>query len=313
MKLRYLFLCLVVLIPIILFVLLVMFILNGMIPQAPPPGLNLSVSENISPDVGVFVLDNDKNAVTSLGTNEWFFLQQRGLPEGTTYGFRVIDANGYVTMPVYETFTAKTSDWIESNKYYRNLGPGKYIVELLTIKGGDGTVVARTNISIFDTELERAKLEKAVVDNCSRLLDEPVVDANGWSREGKIGECVGKVGTEFRNPDACGLVYPLFNLTMFGYEDCIRGYAITTGDISACDLTGMPKSRGFCKAKATKDWTECRKITCDISCAMEGLETQQDLCIQWYAIENRDAALCNEITSTAYDMKEICLNITGKG
>jgi hypothetical protein len=160
--------------------------------------------------------------------------------------------------------------------------------------------------------LERAKLEKTVRDNCSYLMAEPVVDANGWSREGKIAECVARIAAEFWNPDACGLVYPLFNLTTFGYEDCIRAYALATGDVSACDITGMPKTRGFCKAKATKDWTECRKITCDISCSMEGLDIQQDLCIQWYAIETRNADLCNEITSTAYDMKEVCLNITAK-
>jgi len=305
MKKKYLLLCLV-------FIPLTLFILNGMISFKPPPGLNLSVSDNISPGVGVFVLDNDKNAVTSLGTGEWFFLQQRGLPEGTTYGFRVIDANGYMTFPVYETFTAKSVDWLEQNKYYRDLGPGKYTVEVLTIKGDSGTVVARTNISIFDTELERAKLEQAIRSNCSRLMSEPVVDANGWSRDGKIAECVANIAAESGNPDACNSVYPLFNLTMFGYEDCIRAYALATGDVSACDRTGMPKSRGFCKAKATKDWTECRKVSCDISCAMENLETQQDLCIQWYAIENRDAALCNEIKSEAYGMKGICLNLTAQ-
>jgi len=306
-RLRYLFLCLLV-----VFIPLILFILNGMIPAKLPPGLNLTVSENVSPDVGVFVLDNDKNAVTSLGTGEWFFLQQRGLPEGTTYGFRVIDASGYVSLPVYETFTAKAVDWLEPNKYYRDLGPGKYTVELLTIRGDSGTIVARTNISVFDPMLEHVKLEQAVRVNCSSLMAQPVVDANGWSREGKIAGCVAKIAAESMNPDGCNLVYPLFNLTMFGYEDCIRAYALATGDVSACDLTGMPKSRGFCKAKATRDWTQCRKITCDISCAMESLETQQDLCIQWYAIENRDAALCNEIRSEAYGMKGICLNLTAQ-
>ncbi|MFH0829916.1 MAG: hypothetical protein V1887_02020 [Candidatus Aenigmatarchaeota archaeon] len=305
MKKKYLLLCVV-------FIPLALFILNGMIPATLPPGLNLTVSDGISPGVGVFVLNNDHNAVTSLGTGEWFFLQQKGLPEGTTYGFRVIDANGFVTMPVYETFTAKAVDWVEANKYYRDLGPGKYTVELLTIRGGSGTVVARTSISILDTMLEKAKLEQAVRSNCSRLMAEPVVDVNGWSREGKIAGCVAKIAAEFRNPGACNLVYQLFNSTTFGEEDCIRAYALATGDVSVCDLTGMPKTKGFCKAKATRDWTQCRKITCDISCAMENIDIQQDLCIQWYAIENRDTALCNEIKSTEYGMKGICLNLTAQ-
>jgi len=213
---------------------------------------------------------------------------------------------------VYETFIAKTPDWIESNDYYHNLAPGKYTVEVLTIDGGSGIIVARTNISIVDLDLQLETIGKEVMKNCSRLLGGPVVDVNGRSRDSKIAECVGNITAEFRNPGACRLVYTLFNMTIFGQEDCIRAYAIATGDISACDITGMPKTRGFCKAKATKDWTECRKVSCDISCGSESLETQQDLCIQWYAIENRNTALCNEIKSMEYDMKAICLNITAR-
>lgn len=307
MKRKYLLLCLAVLLP------LALFMLNGMIPRTPPPGLNLTVSDGILPGVGVFILDGDKNAVASLGTGEWFFLQQRGLPEGTVYGYRVIDANGYVTMPVYETFTAKAVDWVEPNNYYRDLGPGKYTVELLTVSGGTGTVVARTSITVLDTMLERAKLERAVRDNCSYLMSQPDVDADGWSRDGKIAGCVAAFAAESGNPDACNLLSQAFNVTsFFGYDDCIRAYAIATGDVSACDLLGMPKSRGFCRAKATGDWRECRRISCDVSCAMESLETQQDLCIQWYAIENRDAALCGEIRSEAYDMKNVCFNMTAQ-
>lgn len=295
---------------IILFIFLIMFFLNGLTPSITPPGLNLSISENISSSIRVFVLDSNKNVVTSIEISEHFFLQQKGLPEGTTYGFRIINMEGNVVMPVYETFTSKTPDWIEQNKYYHNLAPGKYMIELLTVKDSNGTIIARTNLSTFSMEAQRAELEKIIINRCGNLTNEPVVDANGWSREGKIGECGAKAGAELENVDACSILLKLFNITTMGYEECVRAYALTTGDILACDLTGMPKSRGFCKAKATKDWTECRKITCDISCAMEGLETQQDLCIQWYAIENRNATLCNEIKSTAYSMKDICLNLT---
>ncbi|MFH0860511.1 MAG: hypothetical protein V1921_04870 [Candidatus Altiarchaeota archaeon] len=308
MRLKYLFLFIVFAV----LILLLIFFLNGLIPHTTPPGLNLSISENISPDAEVVVLDNDKNVVTSLGTNEWFFLQQRGLPKGTTYGFRVIDEGGNEIMPVYETFVAKAPGWVEQNKYYHNLMPGKYIIELLTIKDDSGAIIARTNLSIFNLEAQHAELEKAIIDNCSYLMSEPIVDADGWSREGKLGECAAKVGAELGNVDACSMSLKAFNLTAIGYEECIRNYAIATGDTSACDLTGMPKSRGFCKAKATKDWTECRKISCDFSCVMEKIETQQDLCIQWYAIENRNASLCNEIKSAAYNMKDICLNLTAK-
>lgn len=296
MRLRYLFLLIVFAV----FVFLSILFLKG-ISNTPPPGLNLSISENISPDVGVFVLDTNKKEILSVDENEFFFLQQRGLPEGTVYGFRVVDVHGEVIKPVYETFTAKTSDWVEQNKYYQYIRPGNQTVELLTIKDDIGTIVARTDLSVFN-------FDRIIRDTCSYLISEPVVDEDGWSRESKIADCVTNIAVKFSKVDMCGWSYRIFNIT--NTDDCIRNYAITTKDTSVCDLTGMPKSKGFCKAKVTNDWTECRKVTCDFSCTMEGLETQQDLCIQWYAIENRNASLCNEIKSTAYNMKEICLNLT---
>jgi len=306
MRLKYIFLSIIFAV----FIFLLIFVINGIIPHAPPSGLELSIYENISPDVNVFVLDNNKKEASSIDMEEWFFFQQRGLPKGTVYGFRVIDEKGYVSMPVYETFIAKTPDWVERNRYYHDLRPSNYTIELLVIENGIGIITARTNLSIFNSYLQRAELEKKIRDNCSHLMAEPLVDRDGWSRESKIARCVTKIAVEQGNIDVCNLLFKLFNAT--NTDDCIRDYAIATGDASVCDHTGMPKSRGFCKAKVTNDWRECRKISCDISCAMEGLETQQDLCIQWYAIENRNASLCNEIKSAAYNMKEICLNITAQ-
>lgn len=292
------------------FVVLSIFFLNGL-RHAPPPGLNLLISENISPNVTVFVLDQFRKTITSVETNDDFFPQQKGLDEGTVYGFRVIDDKGNVSMPVYETFIANAPDWTGwavGKRYYHGLRPSNYTIELLVIKDGTGTITARTNLSSFSSYLRGLELEKTIIDNCGHLMAEPLVDVDGWSRDGKIARCVAKIGVERKSIDPCNLLFKLFNVTNF--DECITGYAITTGDASVCDHTGMPKSRGFCKAKATKDWTECRKVSCDISCAMEGLETQQDLCIQWYAIENRNASLCNEIKSAAYNMKEICMNLT---
>lgn len=93
------------------FIFLIIFFLNGLVPSTQPPGLNLSVSENISSGVNVFVLDQLRNVIKSVETNERFFPQQKGLPEGTVYGFRVVDKEGDVSLPVYETFTANAPDW----------------------------------------------------------------------------------------------------------------------------------------------------------------------------------------------------------
>jgi hypothetical protein len=296
MRLKYLFLSVFF----VIFIVLSIFFLRG-ISYNPPPGLNLSISENISPDIGVFILDNNNKEIVLIDENDFFFFQQRGLPKGKFYGFRVVDEHGEVIKPVYETFTAKTSDWVEQNKYYHHIRLGNQTLELLTIEGNIGTIVARTKLSVFN-------FDRIIRDTCSYLISEPIIDKDGWSRESKIAECVTNIAVKFGKVDMCGRSYKIFNIT--NTDDCIRNYAITTKDTSVCDLTGMPKSRGFCKAKVTNNWIECRKISCDISCAMESLETQQDLCIQWYAIENRNASLCNEINSQAYSMKEICFNLT---
>ncbi|PJA22185.1 hypothetical protein COX58_02705, partial [archaeon CG_4_10_14_0_2_um_filter_Archaea_38_6] len=253
-----------------------------------PDGFELNVSESILPDVSVYVLDSNKNVINSIDQNEFYFIQQRGLPEGTIYGFRVVGVHDEVILPVYETYTARTLDWVEANNYYLNIKPGNQTIEVLTINDSNGVIVARTNILVYN-------FESIVIDRCGNLTNEPVVDADGWSREGKIGRCVSNIAVEFRKVNVCDKLYGIFNDTGAGYGECLLNYAIITGDVSACEHAGMPKSRGFCKAKVAGDWTECRKITCDISCAMESLETQQDLCIQWYAIETRNASLCNEI------------------
>jgi len=301
MRLKYIFLSVVFVVFILLLIFLIfLFVSNS--KNYNPNGFELNISESIQPNVKIYILDDNKNIMSVIDENEFFFIQQRGLPLGTVYSFRVVSERGEVLKPVYETHTARGDDWVEANHYYLQIRPGNQTIEVLTINGKEGVVVARTNILVFN-------FESMVMDKCSNLTNEPIVDADGWSRESKIGKCISTIAAEFGKANVCSKLR-LFNDTGVIYEDCIRNYAITTSDISACELLGMPKSRGFCKAKVTKDWTECRKISCDISCSMEGLETQQDLCIQWYAIENRNESLCNEIKSTSYNMKEICLNLT---
>jgi len=306
MRLKHIFLSILL----VIFMVLLIFFFRGL-SYAPPPGLNLSISENISPNVTVFVLDQFGTTITSIETNDDFFPQQKGLEEGTVYGFRVIDNNREVSMPVYETFIARSSDWTGKEigrRYYHGLRPSNYTVELLIINNDVGIIAARTNLSSFSLYEIRSEFEKKILNNCSYLMNEPIVDVDGWSRDGKIARCAAKIGVEIENIYACDVLFKLFNVT--NSDECVTEYAIITGNKSVCDNTGMPKSRGFCKAKVTKDWTECRKVSCDISCKMENLETQQDLCLLWYATENRNISLCNEIKSEAYNMKEVCLKLT---
>jgi len=311
MRLKYIFLSLLL----VVFLFLLIFFLRG-ISRTPPTGLNLSVSENISPNVNVFVLDQFRTIITSIETNDDFFPQQKGLEEGTVYGFRVIDNRGEVSMPVYETFIANGPHWTGmeiGKRYYHGLRPSNYTVELLIIKNNTGVITARTNLSSFNLYEQHTEIERIIINRCSNLTNEPIVDVDGWSRESKIGKCAAKVGVEIEDTYVCDILFKLFNDTGVGFGECIMNYAITTGNTSVCDNAGMPKSRGFCKTKVTGDWTECKKVSCDLSCKFESLETQQDLCISWYAIENRNASLCEEIKSSAYNMKEGCLKITMGG
>jgi hypothetical protein len=310
MRLKYIFLSILL----VVFIFVLIFFLRGLSYPAPL-GLNLSISENISPNVNVFVLDQFGKTITAIEVNDDFFPQQKGLEEGTVYGFRVIDDKMEVSMPVYETFIANGPDWTGweiGKRYYHGLRPSNYTVELLIIENNTGIIIARTNLSSFNLYEQRAEIEKKIMDNCSYLMNEPLVDVDGWSREGKIGKCAANVGVEIENIYACDILFKLFNDSGVGFGECVLDYAIIIGNTSICDHAGMPKSRGFCKAKVTKDWTECRKVSCDISCKIESLETQQDFCILWYATENRNVSLCEEIKTEAYNMKESCLKITAE-
>jgi hypothetical protein len=292
---------------------IIIFFINGLVPNSQPLGINLSVSENILPNLGIVIFDQFRNNISSIDENERFFPQQKGLSQGTVYGFRVIDKNGEVSMPVYETFTANSPDWTGwelGKQYYHGLRPGNYTVELLTIGNGFGIIVARINFSAFSLQAQRAEFENLIINRCGNLTNEPDIDADGWSREGKIGRCAAQVGAETGNVEACNALFKLFNDTGMGFGECIIYYANTTGNVSACNYAGMPKSVGFCRAKTLRDWTECRKVACDFSCAFESLEVQQELCVQWYAIETMNESLCSELKSETYNMKEICFNIT---
>lgn len=297
MKLKYIFLSVIS----VVFILLLIFLFTSNSNEYNPDGFELNISESILPNVSVYVLDNNKKVITTIDENEFFFIQQRGLPPGTVYSFRVVGEHGEVLKPAFVKYTARDVDldWIETNDHYHQIRPGNQTVELLTIKDDIGTIVARTQLSVLN-------FDKIIRDTCSYLISEPDVDENGWSRESKIAECVANIAVEFNRVDVCKRLYGIFNIT--NSDNCIQNYAIATNDTSTCDLMSMPKSKGFCKAKVTNNWIECKKISCDLSCAIESLETQQDLCIQWYAIENRNVSLCNEIKSQ--DLKTICLDFT---
>ena len=286
----------------------------GILGSDQPNGLELSVSERLDPSVNIFVLDSDQKRITSIENYNVFFPQQNGLPDGTEYGFRVMKMDGSLIMPVYEAFKAKSLEQIgrdgmeTGNRYYHDLQGGDYVLELLTIDSDKGTVVARMNLSSITQEsqiegkIDAVRLACANVTNISTNANE---DENRSYRS-SMANCAADAAVSLNDPGICDMIYAAFNVPNL-QDDCIMEYVYSTGDISACDKTSMPKVRGFCRAKATKDWTECVKITCDVSCSIEDLDTQKDLCTLWYATENGNVSLCEEVKSSNY--KDICVNM----
>ena len=203
MRLKRIFLSIFIL----MFIFLLIFFLRGLSYPAPS-GLNLSISENISPNVSMFILDQFRKTITSIETNDDFFPQQKGLEEGTIYGFRIIDDKGEVSMPVYETFIANSPDWTGweiGRRYYHGLRPSNYTIELLVINNGTGIITARINLSSFSLYEQHAEIERIIINRCGNLTNEPITDVDGWSREGKIGKCAAKVGIEIKNIYACDI------------------------------------------------------------------------------------------------------------
>jgi len=117
-------------------------------------------------------------------------------------------------------------------------------------------------------------------------------------------DCMENLAVEDKNIRICDKASTLNRTTppQLLFHQCINNFAAKTKDTSVCEKTSMPKDRGFCKALALKDWTECQRITCDFSCNLEGIETQKDLCMLWYATEKKDTPVCGQIRREDYRM-----------
>ena len=303
--------------------LLTSLILSGccdILTPKPPNGLNLTVSERLDPSVSVFVLGSNQTRITSIENYSMFFPQQSGLPEGTEYGFRVTYGGGWVAMPVYEAFKAKTPEQIgqdgmeTGNRYYRDLRGGKYVIELLTINGDKGTVVAKMDFSSITPESRREERIDAIRIACANVtsISGAASEEENRSYRNNLTDCATSAAVSLRDPDTCGMEYAVFNVSV--QDGCLDAYANSTGDISACDKASVPWVRGLCKAKATNDWTECTRIICDWTCqaTMTDLNVHKDLCIFNFAWENRNASpsLCGELKNSEY--RDTCVKILTK-
>jgi len=288
----------------------------GIIGSDQPHGIELNVSERLDPSVSVFVLDPNQRRITTVENHSVFFPQQSGLPEGTEYGFRVTETDGNLIMPAYESFRAKTPERMErdgmerGNGYYHNLQDGKYVLELLTIKNGEGTVVARMNFSSVTQESRNAEKIGMIRLACANVTDisNDASEEENRSYRSSMADCAAGAAIGSRDPGVCDMIYAAFNVPNI-QDDCIALYAHSTGDISACDKASVPWVRGLCKAQATDDWTECTRITCDWTCAAtgSGLDTHKDLCILNFAFATGNASLCKELITDGY--KERCAEL----
>ncbi|MFA4983628.1 MAG: hypothetical protein WC588_05455, partial [Candidatus Micrarchaeia archaeon] len=261
--------------------------------EAPPPALNLTITEALDPGVEVFVMDKHEKNTTSIDANEWFYPVQKGLAEGTEYGFRI---KGPTFMPVNEKFVAKRPPEIYRElgvQQYHSYQPGPYTVELIEIQGDRGFVRATANFTVYTQDSLARDAAARIGENCSQFIAaEPYGTRDGAA--GSLYDCARDLSVSLRDPNVCYGLNRFFenNLSMFLVGDCRTDYAVMTGNASLCDESSMPKGRGFCKAMVASDPGECMRIECDFSCNFEGFETQQDLCLQWYGIAKGNNTVC---------------------
>jgi len=161
-------------------------------------------------------------------------------------------------------------------------------------------------------ELQKVRCNKEGTDNITDCIENYVsaklkneTDAS-CPQEGKEKiDCIMGLAKDANRAELCD---PIRNIDSVFVDFCYNEVAIKTGDISLC--RGPPKSIGGCRAMVNNDWTECQRITCDMSCPFEDLETQKDYCVEGTGILMRDASICEHVNNS--DLKNFCLGLVNQ-
>lgn len=282
-------------------------------PETPPPPYNITISESLDPSVKLYVVDKNANQVAKIADDVWFYPVERGLPEGTHYGFRLLDPKGRVAVPVNENFTAEAPGREKTSEIgvqqYHGFPPGEYIVELVVLQGGHGTIVARANITVFSPSAEAAESAQELRLNCSASLPK-----NNYSNRDEPGaqalqDCAARLAAARDDLGVCKALNPYFSngTGLWVSDSCVSSLADLTGNMEYCSELYRLTDRGNCRARLLNDTSECTRLVCDSSCLYFSLDDQIDICLQGYAITKRDASVCPMIKRDDY--REQCLDI----
>jgi len=281
----------------------------GLFSDTPiPPPMELTFSVALDPSLTLYAVDWDANRITSTDSNFRFYPVQRGLPAGTLYTFRLIYPNDEVAVPANENFTALPSseepNFQAGLQQYYGYPPGKYAIELVTIEGSHGKIVARTFIRITRANETSPEDVRLVMQNCSHLLPpgNSIFQSLDSSEAFALAICIRDMAIVQNNPEICKAVIPYFNEGMFISDACFEDYAVNKSDLSLCGKRERAVDKALCRAKITGDMQECLTFQCDFywSC-----DDQRDVCLANFNILRNDVSICRMLKGD--DMRNRCL------
>lgn len=285
-------------------------------PETPSAPYNITISESLNPSVRLYVVDKNNNQAARIADDVWFYPVERGLPEGTVYGFRVLDSKGGVVVPVNENFTAEAPGREKTFEIgvqqYHGFPPGSYVVELVVLQNGHGTITTRANLTVFSPSAESAASAQELERNCSAFLPKGSYSKRDEQGAQGLQDCAARLAAANSDLGICKALNPYFSNGegLWASDSCISTLADLTSDVGYCGELYRLTDRGNCRARLLNDTSECTGMVCDSSCIYFPLGDQIDICLQGYAITKHDISVCPMIKRDDY--RKQCIDIVSK-
>ena len=265
--------------------------------RAPLTPLNLTYSVALDPSVSFYIVDNSGARISSIDSDEWFYPVQRGLPNGTAYGFRLLKKGGPV--PVNEEFialpAAQEPNFQVGAQQYHGFDPDKYTVELVRIEGEHGTIVARTNITVTNRFAIAHDSLDAISKNCSQYMPAGKGMYGSMEAQGArdLYGCIRDFAVSQGDMEICKGITTYINNSFWDIDGCIGDFAVNKSDLSLCEKRQRAVDRAICRAEILNSYEECSIMQCDFywSC-----DQQKDICLQSFAMSHKNDALCLQIS-----------------
>ena len=270
--------------------------------------MNLTYSVALDPSVSIYIVDKDGTRVSSIDSNEWFYPVQRGFPNGTEYGFRLVKKSGPV--PVNEKFIAlppaQEPAFQHGIQQYHGFDPGKYTVELVRIEGEHGTIVARTNISLTSKFAVSPEDGGLLAQNCSQHIPSdrgmyPSMDAPGAM---DMYGCIRDFAVAQNDPEFCKGITQYINNSFLFIDWCVGDYAVNKSDLPLCAKRERAVDRAICRAEILGDYQACNAFECDFywSC-----DEQKDICLESFAMSHENDTVCLRVQDE--EIRNQCLGL----